>query len=118
MFLQIGEAKYGRFLLELASEADLGIEVAAKVALSSTISTARANLAVGPPCDLGLYRTRAHALDHFRIESDSPFLYKLEDVWSRHLTMALNELPMVDPGDIRPLRANPFLQATGGVANP
>jgi putative proteasome-type protease len=47
-FLQIGEAKYGKALLEFAARGHVGVEAAAKVALSSMMSTARANLSVGP----------------------------------------------------------------------
>lgn len=99
-FLQIGEAKYGKFLMELATEAGLGLVGAAKVALSSMISTARANLSVGPPYDLGVYRPGSHRVDHIRIEADSPFLARLEEVWARNLARALEELPEVEPGDV------------------
>lgn len=102
-FLQIGEAKYGKFLMELATEADLGLVGAAKVALSSMISTARANLSVGPPYDLGIYRPGSHRVEHVRIEADSPFLARLEEVWARNLSRALEELPAVEPGDVRVL---------------
>lgn len=99
-FLQIGEAKYGKFLMELATEAGLGLLGAAKVALSSMISTARANLSVGPPYDLGIYRPGTHRVDQVRIEADSPFLARLEEVWARNLAHALDELPNVEPGDV------------------
>jgi putative proteasome-type protease len=99
-FLQIGEAKYGKFLLELATQASVGLEDAAKVALSSMISTARANLSVGPPYDLGVYRVGRHAVEHWRIEADSAYLAQLDEVWSRHLHQALWELPPVDPGEV------------------
>ncbi|MET0628643.1 MAG: 20S proteasome subunit A/B [Acidimicrobiia bacterium] len=98
-FLQIGETKYGRFLLELAAEAGVGLEEAAKVGLSSMISTARANLSVGPPYDLAIYRTGSHVIEHSRIDTDSAFLAKLEAVWLRHLRLGLDELPMVDPAE-------------------
>ena len=52
-FLQIGESKYGKFMLELAVHAKVDMETATKIALSSMISTAHANLSVGPPYDLG-----------------------------------------------------------------
>lgn len=100
-FLQIGETKYGKFLMDLATQAGLGLGGAAKVALSSMISTARANLSVGPPYDLGLYRRGSHRLEQLRIEADSPFLARLEEVWSRTLAGALEELPEVEPGDVR-----------------
>jgi putative proteasome-type protease len=99
-FLQIGETKYGKFLLEIATRTHLPIEAAAKVAMSSMLSTASANLSVGPPYDLGLYRPNRHQLEHARIHAESPFLTRLQDVWTRHLNAALTELPMVESGDI------------------
>lgn len=100
-FLQIGEAKYGKFLMELATDAGLGLVDATKVALSSMVSTARANLSVGPPYDLGIYRPGSHRVDQLRIEADSPFLARLEEVWARNLAHALEELPDVEPDDVR-----------------
>jgi putative proteasome-type protease len=99
-FLQIGETKYGKFLLELATRSPLPVRAAAKVALSSMVSTASANLSVGPPYDLGLYEESTHQVEHARIEADSPYLARLQDVWARHLNAALGELPMVEPGDV------------------
>ena len=106
-FLQIGEAKYGKFMMELATNAGLDLEDAAKVALSSMISTARANLSVGPPYDLGIYREGSHRVTHLRIEADSPFLARLEEVWGRNLARALEELPEVEPGDVELLAEEP-----------
>jgi len=48
-FLQIGETRYGKFMLELAIVSDVGLAAASKIALSSMISAARANLSVGRP---------------------------------------------------------------------
>ncbi len=48
-FLQIGESKYGKFMLELAVSANVDLIGATKIALGSMMSTARANLSVGPP---------------------------------------------------------------------
>jgi putative proteasome-type protease len=98
-FVQIGEAKYGKFLMELATEAGLGLLDAAKVALSSMVSTARANLSVGPPYDLAVYRPGSHRVEQVRFEADSPFIARLEEVWARNLAHALEELPGVQPGD-------------------
>jgi putative proteasome-type protease len=92
-FLQIGESKYGKFMLELAVHARLELEAAAKVALSSMVSTARANLSVGPPYDLAVYRNGALDLDEHRIDDGSPYLVELQDVWVRHLTQAIEDLP-------------------------
>ncbi len=46
-FLQIGESKYGKFMLELAVEAHVDLSQATKIALGSMMSTARANLVGG-----------------------------------------------------------------------
>ena len=98
-FLQIGESKYGKFLLEMAVEAEAGLVTASKIAIGSMMSTARANLSVGPPYDLAIYRTGSHVIEHSRIDTDSAFLAKLEAVWLRHLRLGLDELPMVDPSE-------------------
>jgi len=92
-FLQIGESKYGKFMLELAVERHVDLETAAKIALTSMMMTARANLSVGPPYDLAVYRNGSLVLDEARLESDAPFLADLDAVWSRHFSQAVDELP-------------------------
>ncbi|HVP02026.1 MAG TPA: hypothetical protein VMT10_05605 [Solirubrobacteraceae bacterium] len=96
-FLQIGEAKYGKFMLELAVQAHVDLETAAKIALTSMMMTARANLSVGPPYDLAVYRNGSLQLGELRIASDSPFLRELDAVWTRHLSEAIADLPAVPP---------------------
>ena len=96
-FLQIGESKYGKFMLELAVEAHVELEAAAKIALTSMLMTARANLSVGPPYDLAVYRNGSLELDEVRIEADSPFLDQLDAVWTRHLFEAIADLPAAPP---------------------
>jgi putative proteasome-type protease len=94
-FLQIGESKYGKFMLDVAVRSHANLAVAAKIALASMISTARANLSVGPPYDLGVYRTDALDIDEFRITEDSVILERLLELWERHILAALHELPAV-----------------------
>jgi putative proteasome-type protease len=91
-FLQIGETKYGKFLLEMAVTADVDALTATKIALGSMMSTARANLSVGPPYDLGIYRNDAFALEAFRIEAGSPVLSDLQHTWERVLRRGFEEL--------------------------
>ncbi len=99
-FLQIGESKYGKFMLELAVETHVDLAAAAKIALGSMLSTARANLSVGPPYDVGIYFNESRVLSQFRIESDSPFLDKLRKVWERHLLNGIAELPAITQDDL------------------
>ncbi|HMS60960.1 MAG TPA: hypothetical protein PKD63_01690 [Solirubrobacteraceae bacterium] len=96
-FLQIGESKYGKFMLELAVEAHVELEAAAKIALTSMLMTARANLSVGPPYDLAVYRNGSFELNEVRIEAESPFLDQLDAVWTRHLFEAIADLPSAPP---------------------
>ena len=56
-FLQIGESKYGKFMLELAVAPHVDLVTATKIALGSMMSTARANPRSARPYDAGVYRT-------------------------------------------------------------
>ncbi|HWK16345.1 MAG TPA: hypothetical protein VNR66_02720 [Solirubrobacteraceae bacterium] len=99
-FLQIGETKYGKFLLEMAAALDFDAETATKIALGSMMSTARANLSVGPPYDLGLYTRDRFAVEEFRIEADSPVLLALQETWERQLRASFAELPSFTREDL------------------
>jgi putative proteasome-type protease len=94
-FLQIGESKYGKFLLELAVESGVDMDTAVKIGLGSLMSTARANLSVGPPFDIGICRPGTHDLAEFRVEADSPLMQQLRRVWERHLMAAVADLPAI-----------------------
>jgi len=94
-FFQIGEAKYGKFMLELAVHAKVGLDDAVKIALSSMLSTARANLSVGPPYDLGVYRNGSLRLIDHRIDEHSEALAVLHETWLRLLTEAIDQLPPI-----------------------
>ena len=100
-FLQIGESKYGEpWVLELAVEAHVDSVTAAKIALGSMLSTAAANLSVGPPYDIGFYFNDTRTLSQFRIDDDSPLLEKLQKVWERHLLDGIRKLPAITQDDL------------------
>ena len=82
-FLQIGESKYGKFMLELAVEAHVDLVTAAKIALGL-----HAEHGTRQPVRRAALRRRhllqrLPYLSQFRIESDSPLLDKLRMVWER-----------------------------------
>jgi putative proteasome-type protease len=99
-FLQIGEAKYGKAWLDLAVRSHADMTTAAKVALSSMAATEIANLSVGPPYDLGIYRAGSLALEQSRIEGDSPYLSTLVATWREHMITVMHALPEFAPGDL------------------
>lgn len=99
-FLQIGETKYGKAWLDLAVRSHADMTTAAKVALSSMAATAIANLSVGPPYDLGIYRAGKRELQHLRIKGDSPYLARLIAAWYEHMLAGVHALPEVTPSDV------------------
>ncbi len=99
-FLQIGESKYGKFMLELAARVDVDLPSATKIGLGSMMSTAQANLSVGPPYDVGTYRTGSFELEELRVEASSPVLARLQEQWDESLLRAVSDLPDVDRDDV------------------
>jgi putative proteasome-type protease len=94
-FLQIGESKYGKFMLEVAVTADADLDDAVRIALGSMMSTARANLSVGPPYDVAIHREGAHDVEEVRVEAGSALLAELSETWDRLLVEAVSALPHV-----------------------
>jgi putative proteasome-type protease len=94
-YLQIGETKFGKYMLDLAVYAHADVGTATKLALGSMLSTTRANLSVGPPFDLAVYRNGSQRFDEHRIEADSPYLEELQRSFLDHLLAAVDELPPV-----------------------
>jgi putative proteasome-type protease len=93
-FLQIGETKYGKPILDRVIRPDTPLEQAARCALVSINSTIRSNLTVGPPVELLIYN--ADALDGGRrllLAEDHPYYRALGDAWNEGLRQALNNLP-------------------------
>ncbi len=99
-FLQIGETKYGKFLLEMAATLHVDAETATKIALGSMMSTSRANVSVGPPYDLSLYARDSFRADEYRIDADSPVLTKLRETWENRLRASFTELPSFTREDL------------------
>ena len=95
-FLQIGESKYGKFMLDIAILAETDLMTSLKIALGSMMSTARANLSVGPPYDAAVYRNGTFDLDAHRFTAESPVLGELREVWERNILNAVGQLPDVE----------------------
>lgn len=93
-FLQIGEIKYGKPILDRVVKRDISLERAARVALVSMNSTMRSNVTVGPPIELAIYQ--ADSLRHPRkliMNEDDPFAKEISDAWNLGLLQALEMLP-------------------------
>lgn len=93
-FLQIGETKYGKPILDRVIRTETPLEQAARCALVSINSTIRSNLTVGPPVELLIYNV--NSLDGGRrllLPDDHPYYRALGDAWNEGLRQALNNLP-------------------------
>jgi putative proteasome-type protease len=93
-YLQIGENKYGKPILDRALRHDTDLKEAVKVALISFDSTMRSNLAVGLPLDLMVARAgQARAETLIRIDDSDPYFHDLSQRWSDALAHAREEIP-------------------------
>jgi len=95
-YLQIGESKYGKPILDRIINQNTTLETAALCALVSMDSTMRSNLTVGPPIEVMLYTANSFVLQPYhRFEEDSEFLRDLKKAWDRRLKEAFNQLPQL-----------------------
>jgi putative proteasome-type protease len=96
-YLQIGETKYGRPILDRGIRFEqTPLEEAAKYALLSLDSTMKSNVTVGPPIDLLAYETDQLAITHQRrFEIDDPDLNKIRLRWQQALRQAVSRLPNI-----------------------
>lgn len=96
-FLQIGETKYGRPILDRGVSYDhTTLEVAAKYALISLDSTMRSNMTVGPPVDLLIYRTNELEIKrHRRFKASDAELKEVHSQWEQSLRKAVAALPPI-----------------------
>lgn len=93
-FLQIGETKYGKPILDRFVRPGVRLNDVARCALVSLDSTMRSNISVGPPVDLALLPTNALAISHtLRLDLDTPLYAEMRDAWSRQLDIAVRSLP-------------------------
>jgi putative proteasome-type protease len=96
-FLQIGECKYGRPILDRGVRFDrTSLEDAARYALISLDSTMRSNVTVGPPIDLIVYsRDELKFTRQRRFPDRDPDLVAIQSHWEHALRQAVQTLPSV-----------------------
>lgn len=103
-FLQIGEIKYGKPVLDRFLRPDTALDEAALCCLVSMDSTIRSNASVGPPVEITVYRKNSYALDeYYCFRDDDDYLLSLRRSWENKLSEAFAQLPMLDRNRARPL---------------
>lgn len=93
-YLQMGETKYGKPILDRIIDADTTLDNAARCALVSLDSTIRANISVGPPLDLAIYEADSLAAPRrLTLGQDNPLYLGIQQGWNAGLKQAFVGLP-------------------------
>jgi putative proteasome-type protease len=92
-FLQIGEHKYGKPILDRVARPDMRLGEAAKLILLSYDSTLRSNLSVGMPIDILVYeRDSLDVSRERRIGQDDAYFRQLSSAWSEALRQSFAKI--------------------------
>ena len=92
-FFQIGEAKYGKPILDRVITPELSLDDAAKCALVSMDSTLQSNISVGLPLDLLVYEHNALRVTKFsRISDENPYCQMIHREWGKRLLSAFEDM--------------------------
>ncbi len=82
-YLQIGEHKYGKPILDRSVTESTTLDEALKLGLISMDSTIRSNLSVGLPIDLLTIRRDTERIElSYRVEAAEPYFHDLRERWS------------------------------------
>ena len=93
-YLQIGEFKYGKPILDRVVRPGTSLEAGRKAALLSMDSTMRSNLSVGMPLDLAIVRRDAYRVGaRERIEAGDARFAAMSEAWSRVLREGFAQVP-------------------------
>ncbi len=98
-FLQIGETKYGKPILDRTLHFDIDLESAAKCALLSIDSTMKSNISVGPPINLLIYHQDSFTVKYrLQLKAGDPFLIQFRKQWEIAIRQAFEQMPDIDWG--------------------
>jgi putative proteasome-type protease len=93
-YLQIGETKYGKPILDRLVASTLTLRQATRLAVLSLNATIKSNLTVGTPLDLGIYRCNSfRRLVTSRLDSEDAYYRAVNDGWNEGLKQTFLSLP-------------------------
>lgn len=96
-FLQVGESKYGKPILDRILTRTTSLGDAARCAIVSMDSTIKSNATVGPPIELLVYENDTFESNHYlRLEEDDEYLRDIRQAWNEALKLSFAELPQLD----------------------
>ena len=92
-YFQIGEAKYGKPIIDRVITPSTALDEAAKCALISMDSTLRSNISVGLPLDLLVYENNALKVTRFvTIDESNRYFDMIRHTWGQRLRQVFEEL--------------------------
>lgn len=93
-FMQVGETKYGKPVLERIADGEMSLEDASRLLLISLDSTARSNLSVGPPFELTIIPTNSFSVGRrLKYDKKSPELKNIRHYWHDGLRDLFTHIP-------------------------
>jgi putative proteasome-type protease len=93
-YFQIGEAKYGKPIIDRVVSPATPLDEAAKCALISMDSTLRSNISVGLPLDLLVYEADQLRVTKFvQIDHDNEYMKMIRNTWGARLRQVFSEIP-------------------------
>ncbi|MEC4895778.1 MAG: proteasome-type protease [Oscillatoria sp. PMC 1051.18] len=96
-FLQIGETKYGKPILDRTLHYEMSLDEVAKCALLSIDSTMKSNISVGPPIDAIMYLADSFEIHHkLQLRLGAPYLAKIRKLWEQSLRKAFESMPNIE----------------------
>ncbi|WJG07977.1 peptidase [Aliiglaciecola sp. LCG003] len=96
-YLQIGENKYGKPILDRIISPTTSLEDAARCAIVSVDSTIRSNISVGPPIELAIHTDGVIEQPYHNVLTANSMMYKsIQKQWNLGLKRAFNRLPRFD----------------------
>lgn len=96
-YLQIGETKYGKPIIDRVVKHQTEMMDAVKCVLISFDSTIRSNISVAMPIDLMLYRTNSlHGNCRQRLTEQDPYYGSIRKGWGEGLKAVFSSLPNPD----------------------
>ena len=96
-FLQIGELKYGKPILDRGFGYETSLSEAIKYGLLSLDATAKSNLSVGPPFELFAYQAGSLEARHrMKFDENDEYLRTVRERWQEGLIQLVRDIPAFD----------------------
>lgn len=98
-FLQIGETKYGKPILDRGFSYETKLSDAVKFGIVSLDATMKSNVSVGPPVDILCYRKDSlQANRRARLKEDDPYLEEIGRKWQDGIIQLVRQMPEAEFG--------------------